>query len=123
MVAAVPKHTLLAFWLAGSYVRFVSEKFRSVQATFPPGTPVPQIIKLLGQMWRGLSAKEKQPYIDATQAERDEHDRVSVCDPNDAQPWIVFSFNLLHSCRQPHVEGRDTFLHYQYPRLFQDQAF
>lgn len=50
-------------------MRFTSEKFYSVQATFPPGTQAPPITKVLGKMWREMTRDQKKPYVEAMDAD------------------------------------------------------
>lgn len=63
--------------LAAPYLRFSSEKFRSVHSTFPAGTKAGPVAQVLGGMWKAMTPEEKQPYIAAQQAELAERDKVS----------------------------------------------
>lgn len=62
--------------LAAPYLRFSSEKFRSVHSTFPAGTKAGPVAQVLGGMWKAMTPEEKQPYIAAQQAELAERDKV-----------------------------------------------
>lgn len=63
---------------AGPYLRYASKMFGSVSANLPAGTPVYEVSKVLGGMWRALPEEEKQPFVAAKQAELAELQKVGV---------------------------------------------
>lgn len=66
----------MLFPVAGPYVRYVKENFRTVAATLPVRTPVYDVSKVLGQMWTNLPAEQKQPFVEAQQSELAELEKV-----------------------------------------------
>lgn len=52
------------------YIRFFKEKYETVRKEAGEGVKVPEIAKKIATMWRELPEDQKQPYIEAYEADK-----------------------------------------------------